>query len=258
MIHGAFCGPWVFDDFRKSFEAAGYKVHAPALRWHEKTARIPPKLGTTSLLDYAKDLEAFIATLEAPPILVGHSLGGLLAQMLAARGLARALVLLAPCPPWGIMPSTLFEIASAQTMFFAGDFWNQPLTPDYWVAAGNSLDRLEPAERLKVFSHFVPESGRATFEIMHWAFDAKRAALVNARDVTCPIYCLVGEDDKINPPSTVRRIADRYKGRVLYQELKRHSHWLIGEAGWEKVAALALSWLGDVLTDDAKKAKSKG
>jgi pimeloyl-ACP methyl ester carboxylesterase len=210
----------------------------------------------TSLLDYAHDLEKFIGTLESAPIVLGHSLGGLLAQMLASRGKARALVLLAPCPPWGILPSTIFEIASAHTMLFAGDFWNQPLKPEYWVAAANSLDHLPPPERHKVFSHFVPESGRATFEIMHWAWDARRAALVTARDVTCPILCLVGEHDKINPPSTVHRIAERYEGRAVYRELPRHSHWLLGEPGWEKIAGDCVHWLAQVLADTGKRART--
>ncbi len=255
MIHGAFCGPWVFDAFRGPFEAAGHEVHTPALRHHEKGAKPSRALGMTSLIDYAHDLEKFIGTLDSSPILLGHSLGGLLAQMLAARGKARALVLLAPCPPWGILPSTLFEIASAHTMLFAGDFWNQPLKPEYWVAAANSLDHLSPAERHKVFSHFVPESGRATFEIMHWAWDARRAALVTARDVTCPILCLVGEHDKINPPSTVHRIAERYEGRAVYKELPRHSHWLPGEPGWEKIAGHCLQWLDEILADAVKRAR---
>src|SRR5258705_200316 len=64
------------------------------------------ELGAPSLLEYEKDLAAPIAGLYVPPILLGHSRGGLLAQRRAAQGGARALVLLAPCPPWGIMPST--------------------------------------------------------------------------------------------------------------------------------------------------------
>jgi pimeloyl-ACP methyl ester carboxylesterase len=246
MIHGAFCGPWAFEHFRKAFEKAGYHVHTPALRHHQPGAKPSRALGQTSLVDYAADLAKFIATLDAPPILVGHSMGGLLAQMLAAKDLARALVLLAPCPPWGTLPSTFFEMASAQTMLFAGDYWTQALIPDYGIAAANSLDRLPPAERHAVFNHFVPESGQATFEIMHWAFDMKRAALVHAEDVKCPVLCLAGSDDRINPPSTVRRIAERYKDRGVYEELKRHSHWLIGEPGWEDVAARALSWIGEI------------
>ena len=239
MIHGAFCGPWAFDDFRKPFESA-FRVRTPTLRHHGDGARPSRALGQTSLTDYASDLAQFIETLDTAPILIGHSLGGLLAQMLAAKGLAKALVLLAPCPPWGILPSTFFEVASAQTMWLAGDFWNQPLVPDYGIAAANSLDRLPSAERRKVFARFVPESGLATFEIMQWALDPKRAAEVKAQDVTCPVLCLAGSEDKINPPSTVRRIAERYRG--TYEELRGHSHWLIGEPGWEKIAARALAF----------------
>jgi len=252
MIPGAFCGPWAFEKFRKPFEAAGYRVHTPALRHHEHGAPVHRTLGTTSLTDYAQDLAKLIQEMDAPPILLGHSLGGLLAQMLAAKGLARALVLLAPCPPWGMLPSTFFEIASAQTMLFAGDFWNAPLKPDYGIAAANSLDRLPPAERHKVFAHFVPESGLATFEIMHWAFDAKRAALVHPESVTCPILAFAGAHDRINPPSTVRRIVERYKGRAIFEELAGHSHWLVGEPGWEKIAARAVDWL-DRLAPAAKR-----
>ncbi|MEI9990227.1 MAG: alpha/beta hydrolase [Rhizomicrobium sp.] len=255
MIHGAFCGPWAFEKFRKPFEAVGHPVHAPALRFHEHGVPVNRALGTTSLVDYANDLAKLIEGLDAPPVLVGHSLGGLLAQMLAAKGLARALVLLAPSPPWGVLPSTFFEIASAQTMLLAGDFWNAPLKPDYGIAAANSLDRLPPAERHKVFARFVPESGLATFEIMHWAFDAKRAALVHPESVTCPILAFAGSHDRINPPSTVKRIAERYKGRAIFEEVDGHSHWLVGEPGWEKIAARAVTWVDEVTAAPVKKVK---
>ena len=255
MIHGAFCAAWAFDDFRGPFEAAGYKVHTPTLRHHDEGQKPNRALGKTSLTDYAKDIETFIGGLDAPPVLLGHSLGGLLAQMLAAKVEARALVLLAPCAPWGIMPSTLFEIASAQTILLAGNLTNQVLNPDYDVAASHSLDRLPPAQRKRVFAGFVPESGLATFEIMHWGWDAKRASHVKASEVTCPILCLTGQYDRINPPSTVRRIADRYRGAV-YEEVPNHSHWLIDEPGWEKVAGRAVAWLDDVLGAE-KKTNSK-
>ena len=60
-----------------------------------------------------------IAGLDAPPILVGHSMGGLLAQMLAARRDVAALILLAPSAPWGVPPTTLFEIGAAQALHAA-------------------------------------------------------------------------------------------------------------------------------------------
>src|SRR5206468_2555548 len=129
MIHGSHCGPWALDGFAGKFSAAGYKVECPALRFHDLDTA-PDALGTTSLLDYAADLEDQMKTLPEPAILVGHSLGGLLAQMLAARSPVRAVVLLAPAAPWGVPPSTLLEIAAAQSLLLKVGFWSKVLAPD--------------------------------------------------------------------------------------------------------------------------------
>jgi len=69
-------------------------------------AKPDDRLGTTSLLDYAEDIENEIRKLDAKPIIMGHSMGGLLAQILGSRGLARALVLLTPAAPAGIRSLT--------------------------------------------------------------------------------------------------------------------------------------------------------
>jgi non-heme chloroperoxidase len=258
MIHGAFCGPWSFDEFRKPFEKIGFAVHAPALRYHDRGPQPPPALGKVSLLDYASDLESFIARLSETPVLVGHSMGGLLAQMLAARGKARACVLLAPSPPWGVWPTTLFEVASAQTLLFSGgDYRGTLIHPSYKIAADHSLDRLDAATRSAVYARFVPESGQATFEIMNWSFDPRRAGHVRARDVLCPLLCIAGSDDKINPPSTVARIAARYHGRAVFEEVKGHSHWLVGEKGSDKIAARAIGWLEEILAKESAPVKAK-
>jgi non-heme chloroperoxidase len=245
MIHGAFCGGWAFEKFRAPFAGGGFAVSTPTLRHHKDGES--SAIAGTGLADYASDLGDTIAALDEPPILIGHSLGALLAQMLAAKWPIRAAVLIAPSAPWGVMPTTLFEIASAQALFLAGDYWNRALKPDYGIAAANALDRLPQVERQSAFDRFVPESGLATFEILHWALDFKRASYVPARNVTCPILCLTGSDDRINPPSTVRRIAERYEGRAVFEELAGYSHWPIGEPGWEKVAARALTWLDEIL-----------
>jgi pimeloyl-ACP methyl ester carboxylesterase len=251
MIHGAFCANWAFEPWRPLFEARGHAVHLPVLRFHDYGRKPPRALGTTSLLDYADDLAALLKEIGEPAFLIGHSMGGLLAQMLAARCDVRAIACLAPSAPYGIMPSTHFEIASAQSLFFAGDFWNQSLKPDKWIAEQNSLDLMPPAERDAIYAKFVSESGLATFEIMQWGLDSKQASLVDASRVTCPVLCLVGTRDKVNPPGTVSNIAQRYKKLATFEELSHHSHWLIGEPGWEKIAARVADWF-DAIGDEKK------
>src|SRR6185436_6652605 len=101
LIHGAFCGPWSLQGLQQKFERCGYSCTAPALRFHDR-ARPPPALATTGLADYAADLEDEVRALRSPPILVGHSMGGLMAQQVAARTKVAALILLAPSAPWGL------------------------------------------------------------------------------------------------------------------------------------------------------------
>ncbi len=242
LIHGAFCGPWSLEGLQQKFEDAGYSVPAPALRFHDQP-RPPAALGTTGLADYAADLEEEIKALGEAPILVGHSMGGLLAQMLATRVETRGLILLAPSAPWGVPPTTLFEIGAAQAMHLHPGYWNQILEPSRDVALAHSLDKLPRHMRDEVFGRFVPESGRATFEIMNWGLDLNHASAVEADAVQCPLLLLTGSEDRINPPSTVARIAALYNDRATAEVLDGMGHWLIGEPGWERLAGRALEWL---------------
>jgi pimeloyl-ACP methyl ester carboxylesterase len=225
------------------FEAAGHAVHTPDLRFHDQGRKPPPELGRVGMKDYAADIAALVKSFDTPPVLAGHSLGGLVAQMVATKAPVKALILLAPSAPWGVLPSTLFEVVSAQAMFFVGDLANKPISPSYDIAAANSLDRLPKAERDAVYARFVPESGRATFEVMHWGLDPSRATQVQSSDVKCPIFCITGSGDRMNPPQTVRRIAARYRDLATFEVAEGRSHWLIGEPGWETVAERALGWL---------------
>jgi len=242
MIHGAFCGPWSLEGLQQKFEAAGYPVAAPCLRFHDQ-ARPPAALGTTGLADYAADLEEEIGHMGEAPIVVGHSMGGLLALQLASRVSVRALILLAPSAPWGIPPTTLFEIGAAQAMHLRPGYWNMVLEPSRDVALAHSLDKLPRHMRDDVLDRLVPESGRATIEIMSWGLDLSHASEVDADAVSAPLLFLTGSEDRINPPSTVARIAALYKDRATAEVLDGMGHWLIGEPGWEKLAQRALEWL---------------
>ena len=105
LIHGMWGGPWYWENYQRVFEQQGHRCIAATLPFHDMAPDdVPdPRLGTSSLLDYAAALEQEIGRIGLKPVVVGHSMGGLLAQILGSRGLAKALVLLAPSSPAGIM-----------------------------------------------------------------------------------------------------------------------------------------------------------
>lgn len=74
MIHGMWGGGWYWENFKKFFEGEGYHCITPTLRFHDVDPKEPSNLGlgTTSLLDYAGDLEKEINKLETVPILTGQ------------------------------------------------------------------------------------------------------------------------------------------------------------------------------------------
>ena len=247
MIPGACCGSWCFDDFAASFRARGWEVECAELRHHAPTpdGAAPEGLAGTSLQDYAADLEAALRERGDRPVLVGHSMGGLLAQILAGRGLASGLVLLAPAAPWGVLPSSREEVAAAMGLMSLGAFWQEAIAPDYEIAAETSLNVLAPERRREVFERFVPESGQALFEAMFWMFDVNRASYVNGMRVDCPVLCVGGGEDRVVTAETVHRVAEKYRDVATDITFSEHGHMLLLEDGWEEIAASCLDWLAD-------------
>ena len=243
MVHGAFCGGWTFEKFRAPFEAAGHKVIAPDLRGHA-AADSPGAVTGLSMTDYAKDVAALCAEQGEPAILLGHSMGGLVAQLAARRTRVRAVVLLAPSPPWGVAGSSMEEAVTAVGLHAMGAFWAQPVSPDKTLMRSYSLDRLPEAEREAAVARLRSESGRALWETLNWWMDPFMTTSIGAGPLEAPSLVMVGARDVVHPPATARTIAERVGG--LCRELPKMSHWLPGETGWEMVAETALDWLAEV------------
>jgi pimeloyl-ACP methyl ester carboxylesterase len=249
MIHGMWGTGSYWENFKGFFESKGYRCVVPALRFHDMDPNgVPdPRLGTTSLLDYVEDLEKLIRELHVAPILMGHSMGGLLAQILGSRGQAKALVLLTPASPHGIIalkPSVIKSFWSGLTRW---GFWRKPFRQTFAEAAYSMLDLMPSESRKSIYDKFVYESGRAAFEIGFWLFDSKGAARVDESKVTCPVLIIGGEEDRITPVSVIRKVAEKYKEVSTYKEFSGHAHWVIGEPGWEHIAEYIEEWLLQVL-----------
>ena len=91
MLHGASAGGWCFDKFRDVFEGRGWRVHTPDLIGHGRDKEgADKKLVGVGLAEYRTDFAAVLKTLPPQPMLLGHSMGALLAQQLASSGRARS------------------------------------------------------------------------------------------------------------------------------------------------------------------------
>jgi pimeloyl-ACP methyl ester carboxylesterase len=244
MIHGMCGGGWYWDRYRSILAQAGYTCLAPDLPMHDTNVSQPvhPNLGATSILDYVTALETQIATLDQPPILMGHSMGGLLAQILASRGLAKAVVLLTPASPAGIvalMPSVLRTFFPVTSRW---NFWNKPFTMSQATIDYAILNQTPKAERDTLYPRMGHESGRAAFEIGFWPFDQQHATRVNAADVRCPMLVIGAGKDRITPASVVRQVAAKYP-QANYREYHNNGHWVVGEPNWQDIVTDIVGWL---------------
>jgi pimeloyl-ACP methyl ester carboxylesterase len=248
MVHGAFCAGWAFDRFRAPFEAAGHTVCAIDLPGHGAAQNRGAVTGL-SMRDYAKAVRTAMEAQAAPPILIGHSLGGLVVQLAAARSRVAGLILLAPSSPWGISGSTAEEAISAVSLYALGPYWALAVDPDYPAAKRYLFDQLPRPERRETFARLGPESGRALWETLNWWLDPFATTLVPTSAIRAPVLAIAGGRDAIHPTATVSSTARRLGGET--QVFPAMSHWLVGEPGWEAVAQTCLDWIAALETRNA-------
>ena len=240
MVHGAFCGGWVFDRFKAPFERAGHRVLTPDLPGHA-AGQGPSAVCGLSMSHYAGAIADLIDACEEPPVLIGHSLGGLVAQIAATRRSVQGVILLAPSAPWGVPGGSMEEAAAVIGLMSLGAYWTQGVAPDANIARTYSLDRMPPAEREATAARMVHESGRALWETFQWWMDPFMTTSVSPGQIGAPILALAGGRDSIHPPAAVRQTTARLGG--AFRVYPQMSHWLIGEPGFDEVAEDCLAWL---------------
>jgi pimeloyl-ACP methyl ester carboxylesterase len=238
FVHGMFGGAWYFEKFQRFFAAHGYPSYAVNVRGHHGSRPVAD-VGTLSVLDYVDDALLAIRSLpSAPdgtqPIVIGHSMGGLIAQKVAEAGAASAAVLLCAAPPRGIRVLSVPLLRLAPT-FGVAIFRSRALYPRPSDADHLVFNHIPPAERAALFARFNPESGRAAREM------AFSLIPVDAQRVHCPVLSVSAADDRMVLPSAGRHIAHKYHG--LYEEFPGHGHFIVWEPGWEMVAARVVGWL---------------
>jgi pimeloyl-ACP methyl ester carboxylesterase len=228
LLHGAWARGDSWGPARAAFEERGYTVHTPTLRHHELPLREGAmKIAPLSARDYADDIVALVDSLDSPPLLMGLSLGGLLAQLVAARTRHAGVVAACPVPAAGIFAATPATLNSVGNIwgrhFLRSRPWANPVYPPTWQRFRRWIANAQAEEDARDFyADLVCESGRACCEIFSF-LDRSKATSVDFTAVTTPVLVIRGECDRVVPPQIAPKTAARYQ-RGTYVEIPRADH----------------------------------
>jgi pimeloyl-ACP methyl ester carboxylesterase len=240
--------PATFDRLRGALEAGGWATHAPTLPLHDRHVRLPPppELGRLHLRDYADFLVAEAGKLGPRPIILGHSMGALLAQQVAARVPHAGLVLLSPAASAGAQALDLAPVRTLWNVVRHWGWWEKPTLCDAagarWGIFNNVPDAVADAE----IAALVWDSGRVMAEMAAPALTGQASRVDYAR-LTAPALVVVGSDDRITVPAVARATARQLRGPVDYHELPGVGHWLFWGEVEQRVTSLLIGWLGRVV-----------
>ena len=234
LIHGMCGGAWMWRNYQARLASAGYESHAPDLRGHHGSRPVPD-IGKVSLDDYVEDVLALAKQLGNPTV-IGHSMGGLVAQKVAEAGAARALVLISSAPPRWI-PVVSWTLLTRQLRYMPDLLLRRPILPSRADADVLMFNRTPLPDRDVQYAKLVPDSGRAGFEMSFGVID------VQAHRVTAPTLVVTGLDDQFVVPRVARALAKKY--RATLKEFPTHAHHIITEPGWEKPCDEIILWMNE-------------
>ena len=251
LIHGLWMTPRCWDPFAQYFQRIGYKVHRPAWpRLHgepENMRKSPEALAGLGVLEIADYYEKFVRSLPEPPILIGHSFGGLIVEILLARGLGVAGVAIDATAPKGIYRLPFAQLRAASPVLSNPLNYRRTvmLTLDQFrYAFANTMS--EAAARQAYDRDAIPGPGRPLFQAAFANFLLNAATKVDYRNgKRAPLLLIGGAQDHTVPASVCRSAFRKYRSAravTEYKEFPDRCHLLITQDGWEEVADYAITW----------------
>ena len=247
FIHGMFMTPDNWTEWQKYFNQHGYKTSAPAWPQHDKTVvemRDPKNfeaLAKVTLEDVLNHYRQILRDKKVKPILVGHSMGGLVSQILLSENLAAAAVVLDSAPPRGVfIISTTFLSANWKiiTPFASKD---KPIIQDQESFGESFCNAQSEAEQKRIFSTYaVPESKRVGLGPL------TKVGSLNEENPRGPLLLIAGSEDRIIPARLTYKNFEIYEETPGYTEFylaDGKDHCLMLTQGWEALAETSRLWL---------------
>ncbi len=252
FVHGLWLLPSSWDPWRAVFEEAGYATLTPG--WPDdpntvdEAKRHPEVFAHKTVGDIADHFESVVRKLRTKPALIGHSFGGLLAQILAGRGVSAASVAIDPAPFRGVLPLPISALKSASPVLRnpANHGRAVPLTYDQFrFVFANAVSESEAHELYNTYA--VPGSGTPLFQAATANLNPWTEVKVNSKNPERgPLLIMDGEKDHTVPWAIANASFKKQKrnpGVTEIVEIPGRGHSLTIDHGWRDVADLALAFV---------------
>jgi len=253
FVHGLWLHASSWDPWLEMFQDAGYAATAPGWPGDADTVEAarqdPGKVAGKGIDDVVDHYAQIIRGLGAPPVVIGHSFGGLIAQRLLGQDLAAAAVAIDPAPIKGVLnlPISALRVASIALRKPANRNLAISLTKEQFrYGFGNAVPAQESAELFDRWT--VPSPGKPLFEAGLANFTPRSPAKVNTANKTRgPLLITAGGHDHTVPAAistSTRRLYHKSPAVTDFIEFPDRGHSLTIDHGWREVAQAALDWLG--------------
>ena len=256
LIHGAWLSARSWENYSQYFDKRGFAVSAP--EWPRKqgdveemreTAEESAGLGVQEIIDH---FEGVITDLEQPPVLIGHSYGGLFVELLLDRGLGRAGVAMSPAPPKGILALPFSTLKAGAPALAHPSKWHGVVTltlEEFTYAFVNTFSEEDAASAYDRYA--VPETGQIFYEAGFANFLLHPPTEVHFKNEGRAPLLIVGATEDHTVPASLSKAQykhyERSPAKTDYLEFEGRPHLHMVAPDWQEVAAEIDGWLDGVL-----------
>jgi len=243
MIHGVGCGGDVWDRMMPAFEAGGWACEAPTLFPDRRVKDNPPaSLAELGLDDYIASMTTkareMAKTAGEKPAVIGHSMGGLIAQVLAERGEVSQAVFLTPA-----QPKDCADIGPSVAITFLNILLQRNRKKSYkvWRTGFDfGVTNCVPKRlRDEIYSQALYDSGKVYGDLTD-------GIEIDETKINIPTLTIAAGKDRATLASAVRKVGMKYSHAAVagdFLEYPQNAHWIVDEPGTDKVAADIVQWL---------------
>jgi pimeloyl-ACP methyl ester carboxylesterase len=248
LVHGMWSNQDTLKAVQDIFIDQGYPTESLQLPYHcskeEHTAESQASLAKMRLQDYVEYVVERVKQQATPPVLVGHSMGGLLVQLVAAQVQCEKVILLSSAPPAGINGLSLSAIRTLGSNLFRFPIWKSITELKLANVRYGLANSQSPELQQEITKNCTYESGMATLQIsMGLMLRSCSAAHVDTQQIQCPVLIIGGTADRITAIGVQRSIAKRFGAQGKLVEIPDCCHWTVAGKYFPQIRSEIVDWL---------------